>query len=116
MGRYGDSLMDFTTYQWLSSRTAKSDQTFKEKVSNFSMGLAGESGELIDMLKKSLYHGHNLSHDDLEKEIGDILWYLSQIAFLYDIPLDRAAERNIEKLKKRYPEGFSEERSIHREE
>lgn len=77
--------------------------------------LAGECGETVDILKKHLYHGHDLDRDELIKELGDCSWYLAVIAKMCDIDLSEVFETNIDKLMKRYPEGFSKERSIHRE-
>jgi len=78
------------------------------------MGLAGETGELVDMLKKWIGHGHELNLTEVEKELGDILWYISEIATTLDLRLDQVAAKNMDKLVARYPEGFSEERSRNR--
>jgi NTP pyrophosphatase (non-canonical NTP hydrolase) len=78
------------------------------------MGLAGETGELVDMLKKWIGHGHELSLTEVEKELGDILWYISEIATTLELRLDQIAAKNMDKLVARYPEGFSEERSRNR--
>lgn len=79
------------------------------------MGLCGESGEAIDHVKKVLFHGHALDQDYMLKELGDIAWYLAETAWSLDIPLEKVFAKNLEKLSKRYPDGFSSERSIHRE-
>ncbi|MHB1648243.1 MAG: nucleoside triphosphate pyrophosphohydrolase family protein [Cuniculiplasma sp.] len=86
------------------------------KLMNWSMGLAGESGEVVDILKKILFHGHPIEKEKLLKELGDILWYLDAIASSLGSSLNEIAELNVEKLKKRYPDGFSEEKSINRKE
>lgn len=80
-----------------------------------AMGLAGEAGELIDALKKTIYHGHVFDRAKLLNECGDVLWYLDRLAFRLGFTLDQAATENIRKLQKRYPDGFSEERSRNRE-
>lgn len=80
------------------------------------LGLAGEAGEVIEMLKKHVGHGHELDRLKLQKELGDVLWYVSAIATECGIELDLVAQLNIEKLKKRYPDGFQKERSINRDE
>lgn len=79
-----------------------------------AIGLAGEVGETIDMLKKVEGHGHELSKVKLLSELGDILWYVSAIATYYELDLDTAAVGNIEKLRRRYPDGFNTEASQHR--
>lgn len=79
-----------------------------------ALGLTGEAGEVADHLKKVLGHGHPMDVDDLEGELGDVLWYIAALASYHDIPLSRIAERNICKLEARYPDGFSTEASIAR--
>jgi len=108
--------MNMTHYQLLAARTINTEQPDKEKLINFVFGLAGESGETIDLLKKIIFHGHDLetNRDKLALELGDCLWYITGIATAAGINLDDIAKRNIEKLKARYPDGFSEERSIKR--
>jgi NTP pyrophosphatase (non-canonical NTP hydrolase) len=78
------------------------------------LGVAGEAGEVADMLKKHIGHGHPLDITKLEKEMGDVLWYLAAIALCCNTTLETVAEANIVKLRSRYPDGFSRERSIHR--
>lgn len=78
------------------------------------LGLAGEVGEAVDLLKKVEGHGHELSKVKLLSELGDILWYVAAIATYYEIDLDKVAVSNIEKLRQRYPDGFSEEASQRR--
>ena len=81
---------------------------------NALMGLSGESGEAIDLLKKHLFHHHDLDKEKLILELGDIAWYLAEAATSLDISLEEILTKNIEKLKKRYPDGFSKENSINR--
>ena len=82
---------------------------------NGVMGLCGEAGEAIDIVKKHLAQGHALDRDGLIKELGDVAWYLAETATALGVGLDEVLERNIEKLKNRYPEGFSAEKSQHRQ-
>jgi 4-alpha-glucanotransferase len=87
----------------------------KEVLINAVMGLCGESGEAIDIVKKHLHQGHELDKEKLIKELGDIAWYLAEAAYALDINLSDVLEGNINKLKARYPEGFSVSKSINRE-
>lgn len=106
--------MNFNEYQKLAETTAgKMNQ--EKRLANFAMGVAGEAGEVCDYLKKVLFHGHDLDKDVLIKELGDVMWYVATLANTVDIDLEEIAERNIEKLKRRYPEGFSKNKSINRE-
>ena len=101
-------------YQKLAMTTLNPQLTRKDVLINAVMGLCGESGEAIDIVKKHLHQGHELDREKLIKELGDIAWYLAEAATALNIDLETVLERNIEKLKSRYPEGFSAERSIHR--
>ena len=102
-------------YQRLAMTTLNPSLSKKDALVNGVMGLCGESGEAIDIVKKHLHQGHPLDKEKLLKELGDIAWYLAEAAYALDTPLDEVLESNIAKLKARYPEGFDTERSIHRE-
>lgn len=102
--------MSFNVYQQLQKRTMKD----KTSLIEMCFGIIGESGELIDHIKKYLFHEHKLDNDYIQKEIGDVLWYLSGVCSLLGINLEEVAKGNIEKLRKRYPNGFESERSINR--
>ena len=108
--------MNLQQYQDLAIRTKNKDLAYREQVSNLSMGLSGECGEVVDYLKKCLYHGHHLEVDVVEKELGDVMWYLAVLADTIGLDLADIAEKNIDKLKMRYPEGFSEAKSVNRSE
>ena len=108
--------MTINEYQRLAMKTLNPELSQKDVLINGVMGLCGESGEAIDIVKKWLAQGHELDREKLSKELGDIAWYLAETAYALDIPLEDIFRGNIEKLKKRYPEGFDTERSIHREE
>lgn len=108
--------MEINEYQTLAMRTINADISKSDMLLNSVMGLSGESGEAIEILKKHLFHGKPLDRDHLIKELGDVAWYLAEAACALDIPLDEIFSRNIEKLKARYPDGFSTERAINRAE
>ena len=108
--------MTINEYQQLAMTTLNKEMNKKDMLINGVMGLCGESGEAIDIVKKHLAQGHELDREKLIKELGDIAWYLAEMATVLDITLEEVLERNIEKLKKRYPEGFDKEKSLHREE
>lgn len=108
--------MNINEYQKLAMTTLNKDLNKKDILINGVMGLCGESGEAIDIVKKHLAQGHELDREHLIKELGDIAWYLAETATALDVPLEEVLSGNIEKLRKRYPEGFDRERSIQREE
>jgi len=108
--------MTINEYQKLAMTTLNPDLSKKDVLINGVMGLCGESGECIDIVKRHLAQGHELNREELIKELGDVAWYLAETAFALDVELEEVFIRNIEKLKKRYPEGFSRSKSINREE
>ena len=108
--------MTINEYQKLAMTTLNPDLSKKDVLINGVMGLCGESGECIDIVKRHLAQGHELNREELIKELGDVAWYLAETAFALDVELEEVFSRNIEKLKKRYPEGVSTEKSINREE
>lgn len=107
--------LTLSDYQRMSRRTAGNKQK-SDKMEEALFGLAGEVGELCDHYKKYMHQGHDLSYDHMAEESGDVLWYLAEIADALGITLEDIARRNIDKLLKRYPDGFDPERSINREE
>lgn len=106
--------IDFDKFQSLSSRTANTNLEDFLEVCNYALGLISESGEVSDLVKKQLFHGHEIDKEKIEDELGDVLWYMSNLATKYGISLKGIAIRNIEKLKARYPDGFDVEKSINR--
>ena len=108
--------MTVNEYQKLAMTTLNPELSRKDALINGVMGLCGESGEAIDIVKKWLAQGHELDKEKLAKELGDICWYLAETATALDLSLEDIMAANIEKLKKRYPEGFEAQRSINRTE
>lgn len=106
--------MELNNYQNLSERTLP-EGSLKDKTTNYALGLTGESGEVADCIKKWAFHGHILNLEELSKELGDVLHYISGLATFHGLELEDIAEANINKLKKRYPNGFSKKDSIKRE-
>ena len=106
--------MTINEYQKLAMTTLNPALDKKDVLINGVMGLCGESGEVIDIVKKHLAQGHELDRDKLVKELGDVAWYLAETATALDVDLEEVLAGNIAKLKARYPEGFSAERSINR--
>lgn len=103
--------MNANEYQQLAMRTLNPELSRKDVLINSVMGLCGESGEAIDIVKKWLAQGHELDKAKLAKELGDIAWYLAEAATALDIPLGDILQGNIDKLKARYPAGFEADRS-----
>ena len=102
-------------YQKLASRTINRGLTQKEQEYHALHGLSGETGEIHSLYQK-YYQGHALDFDYIKKEFGDLLWFVAEYCTAMDWNLEDVMELNIEKLKARYPEGFSAERSLVRKE
>lgn len=113
MKGYTDSML-LMEYQEAAQRTSNT-HTSNAKIENGLFGLAGEVGELCDAWKKHRYQGHDFDRAHMISELGDVMWYIVELACGLDASLDVVAHTNIIKLKARYPEGFDAERSMHRE-
>lgn len=110
--------MTLNEYQTEAMRTASGIAIADNEnlILNGAMGLNGEAGEVIDMLKKYMFQGHNLDIEHIAKELGDCLWYIAVCAKGAGYTLDEIAEMNKAKLRKRYPDGFEADKSLHRAE
>lgn len=106
--------MTFDEYQKAAYRTKRPDQSHRDDLLNFALGLTGEAGEAGDYIKKVIFHGHEMDPEVLKKELGDVLWYVAGLATTVGLRLEDIAEGNIAKLKQRYPQGFSFEGSQNR--
>lgn len=103
--------MNINEYQALAMTTLNPELSKRDILINSVMGLCGESGEAIDIVKKWLAQGHALDKDHLMKELGDIAWYLAEAATALDLSLEDVLQANIDKLRKRYPNGFDSQKS-----
>ncbi len=83
----------------------------RELLTLTALGIAGESGEVIDIIKKVLYHSHELDVSALDEEIGDLLWYVVLLCDTVGLTLDDVMQTNVEKLRKRYPHSFDPQKS-----
>lgn len=105
-------------YQKLAMRTTKDEwrgkQTDEQQI-HAVMGLNSEAGEIAGMIQKA-YQGHGLDRSHLIKELGDVMWFVAECCDAFNFNLDGVMQTNIKKLRSRYPDGFSEENSLHRKE
>jgi NTP pyrophosphatase (non-canonical NTP hydrolase) len=101
-------------YQALAQRTSGAGGQGDQRLIIAALGLAGEAGEFANMVKKLTAHGHDISPETLADELGDVLWYVAEAASACGLELGNICLANVEKLRSRYPEGFSQERSINR--
>lgn len=103
--------MKINEYQMEALRTAG-----EADIVNGVLGLCGEAGECADLVKKHKFQGHDLDTDHLAKELGDVAWYLAVSAYAIGYDLESVMKMNVQKLRSRYPDGFSNELSQHRKE
>lgn len=109
-------MLGFEDYQFQANETSGAKGDFSnQRLAIAGLGLAGESGEVADLIKKILGHGHQLDVDKIATELGDLLWYIAEICTTLQLDMENVAHQNLVKLQKRYPGGFSSERSINRE-
>jgi len=111
--------MTINEYQQMALRTESSldeQKLHHKRLLQGLMGLNGEAGECIDVLKKHLFQDHWFDREHLAKELGDVAWYLAISADAIGYTLEEIFQMNVEKLKSRYPDGFNAEHSIHRRE
>lgn len=106
--------MTINEYQQAALRTVNKSLIPAEQLIDGLMGLNGEAGECIDILKKHLFQNHALDVEHMAKELGDVAWYLAVSAKAIGYDLETIMQMNVDKLKVRYPDGFDTEHSLHR--
>jgi NTP pyrophosphatase (non-canonical NTP hydrolase) len=112
-------MMNATEYQKLAARTLIDEPDFQITDDQImvvwnALGLAGESGEIVEQIKKGVFHQHGLDLVKLRKELGDVMWYVAALCTKLGFSMDEIMEENIEKLKVRFPEGYTSTDSIAR--
>ena len=106
--------MNFNEYQKTAFTTAGRFDSKEMAIAVWALGLVGEAGEVSELIKKHIGHGHPLNTAEITKELGDVLWYIAALANELGISLDDIAAANVAKLQSRYPAGFSHEASQNR--
>jgi NTP pyrophosphatase (non-canonical NTP hydrolase) len=112
--------MNIDEYQQLANRTLIDKPDFQITDAQImlawnAIGLAGEAGECADAIKKHVFHQQPLDTNKACNELGDVLWYVAALCKCLNITLSEVMAANIEKLKARYPKGYSAARSANRE-
>ena len=106
--------MDLNEYQKLAARTINHSLTREEMLRHSLFEMCGELGEIHSIYQK-VYQGHKIKVEDLKEELGDLLWGIAEFCTVNGWNMDQIAKINVEKLRKRYPDGFSEEKSVFRD-
>lgn len=112
-------IMDFIEYQEEASKTIPTNLSPTEIIDNAVYGLIGEVGELVDIIKKVKFQGHPMNEDVRRHcllELGDILWYATEMAYGLADNMNKVANMNIEKLRARYGDHFDSNKSQNRKE
>lgn len=107
-------MMTGNEYQKLAMRTANTSDK-RNMLYHGVFGLTSEGGEVAGLLQK-VYQGHEFNSEHMKKELGDCMWMIAEICTALDVSLDDVMQLNIDKLKARYPTGFSTDRSLYRAE
>lgn len=105
--------MTLNEYQELARRTMNGTLRKEQTLRHALFGMCGELGEIHSIYQK-VYQGHQIRREDLQKEIGDLLWFVAELCTVNGFALDEIAQMNIDKLKARYPAGFDADHSLHR--
>jgi NTP pyrophosphatase (non-canonical NTP hydrolase) len=98
-------------YQREAMRTRGQESDLNTALTIGGLGIAGEAGEVADHIKKVLYHGHEPDTEALTIELGDVLWYMAYLCETLGVSLGDVMHANIDKLRARYPGGFTHEAS-----
>jgi NTP pyrophosphatase (non-canonical NTP hydrolase) len=101
-------------YQRLAARTVNASLSVDQRLLDASAGLAEEAGEVLGLVRKHVFMHHDLDVARLTTELGDALWCLTAAAAALGLSLDDVAATNLEKLRRRYPAGYSDDASANR--
>ncbi len=104
----------FAEYQQAAARTINRSLTTEQRMVDAAAGLAEEAGEVLGLVRKHVFMHHELDRARLATELGDALWCLTGIAAAVGVSLDEVAAANLEKLRRRYPDGYSDSASVQR--
>jgi len=110
---YYGNRMTGNEYQHLAARTMNPDLSGGEVVLHALHGMSGEVGEIHSLFQKK-YQGHPIDDMHLQKEVGDLLWFIAEFCTIYGWNLEDIMSMNIKKLEARFPEGFNVEQSVNR--
>ena len=98
--------MNLKEYQDLCKQTAKKFETQEKEAMTWGLGIAGEAGDVASCIKKTFAHDNDVK-EGIKENLGDTLWYAAMICNFFNWDFDEVLNDNIEKLKKRFPNGFT---------
>lgn len=100
---------DADAYQSKAAKFINPNETPRDHLTNWALGLAGEAGEVVEPIKKYLFMHKDLNIKELSKELGDVLWYVAAMCTTLGLSLHDVMEENLQKLSARYPERTAQE-------
>jgi NTP pyrophosphatase (non-canonical NTP hydrolase) len=103
--------LTFDEYQRAAARTTNAGLSDEQRLMDAAAGLSEEGGEVLGIVRKHLFMGHPLDRERLSRELGDALWCAAAVATCLGVTLEDVAATNLEKLERRYPEGYSDDAS-----
>ena len=106
--------MKLKDFQKLSVRTMNPSLTQEQQICNCIIGIQSEAGEMANEFKKNFFQGHALDLNHVHEELGDVMFYIVNLATLLDLDMEEIIEANYDKLMKRFPDGFTAAASIAR--
>jgi NTP pyrophosphatase (non-canonical NTP hydrolase) len=106
--------MDIKTYTQEASRTSAKLETDLLNNLHYLTGMVTEVGEILDPFKKNMAYGKPIDHVNVKEEVGDFMWYLVNFCRINGFDLEEIMQTNIDKLRARYPEKFTQENAINR--
>ena len=106
--------MEIKEFQLKSTRTLNQALPKDMNIVNMCLGAYGEFSEVSELIKKHLFHYHKLDQGHLAEEIGDVMFYLVNLATIFNFNMEDILQANVDKLKKRYPDGFTAKASVER--
>ena len=98
--------MNLREYQEACKKTAKKFESDEKEILTWGLGISGEAGDVASCIKKTFAHDND-QKQGLRENIGDTLWYAAMICNFFGWDMEEVLRENIEKLKKRFPEGFT---------
>lgn len=98
--------MNLKEYQEFAARGIHDATLEREPIIGFALGLVGETGEVVDDIKKRVFHGREIPVEHTSEELGDVLWYIANIATQYGLSLEDIIQQNVNKLQERYPDKY----------
>ena len=101
--------MTLKEYQAFAARGIHEATLEREPIVGFALGLAGEAGEVVDDIKKRIFHGREVPMEHTAEELGDVLWYIANIATQCGLKLEDIVAQNVDKLLARYPDKYRDD-------